>query len=102
MIDNHQWMKELIELHRRQRPGYVEQFIEELAIKTGRTQEDLLMRGLLATDFKGDVIVKLEDSSEMKFNYAFYVENSDLVAIFTEHYGYHAFFKDEILDIFQQ
>lgn len=102
MTDNHAWMRELIERHRCERPSYVEQFIEQLVEKTGRTQNDLLSLGLLATDFKDHVIVKLEDSSEMKFNYAFYVENADLVAIFTEHYGYHAFFKDEIIDIFQQ
>lgn len=102
MLDNHQWMRALIETSRLQRPEYVQRFGEELSQKTGRTVESLLSLGLLATDFKDEVIIKLEDYSELKFNYAFYVQNEDLIAVFTEHYGYHAFFKDEVLDIFEK
>lgn len=55
---------------------------------------------LLATDFTSDcVIMLMEDGSYFHWENAFLAPIYDkFVAVFTEHYGFHVFAKDDILN----
>lgn len=79
------------------RKEMVAKFVKELAQKTTRSTEDLLGTGLYATDFPHqEVKVDFEDGSSMNLRYAFFVENDEQYAIFTEHCGYYVFYKDQV------
>ena len=52
---------------------------------------------LTASDFPAnDVYVFLEDGSKCKFRSAFFAEEGDYVAVYTEHSGYHGFYKPSL------
>ena len=72
----------------------IESVAEELSSKLGRPAEEIIEKGLLAYDFNADEVeVVFDDGSSANFKYSFYVENpaKDLIAVFTEHCGYHLF-----------
>ena len=75
--------------------GIVVEWAEELSEALNRSVEDIRRNGLSAGDFSGeyDLCVEFADSSKVDFKYAFYVvrEASCLIAVFTEHCGYHIF-----------
>lgn len=58
------------------------------------------MRNTLeASDFTKSLLLVLEDGSFVKFNYCFSEEKEDYVLIFTEHCGYHKFWKKTIVKL---
>lgn len=67
-----------------------------VAEKLGKTREEILSRGLTATDFAPSRKVVLSNPSDMEciFSGAFSVIDSGTgrVAVFTEHCGYHEFY----------
>ena len=71
------------------------EWAEELSQHLGRSAEEIVQRGLSASDFPADesLHIKLMDGSFVQFEYAFYVANPEkfAVAVFTEHCGYHVF-----------
>jgi hypothetical protein len=73
----------------------IETVVDELSLKLGRSTEEIRQNGLSAFDFTSndEVEIDFEDGSSVKFKYSFYVECSgkDLIAVFTEHCGYHLF-----------
>jgi hypothetical protein len=67
---------------------------EELSSKLGRPAEEIKVKGLSAYDFNSDAVeVLFEDGSSTNFKYSFYVESPEkaVIAVFTEHCGYHLF-----------
>jgi hypothetical protein len=69
-----------------------------LSKRLGRSAEDIVENNLLATDFSNDSVhVQFEDGTDLTFRHAFYVAATpadgaaNLVAVFTEHCGYHEF-----------
>lgn len=72
-----------------------------LSQHTGRSEDAILDKGLLASDFPdSSVHILFEDGSELSFRRAFYLGDVDKrtvdksicrVAVFTEHVGYHEF-----------
>jgi hypothetical protein len=73
----------------------IKTFAGELSVKLGRSAEEIQQNGLSAYDFNpnGAVSIKFEDGSSVNFKFSFYVEcpNKGLIAVFTEHCGYHLF-----------
>jgi hypothetical protein len=67
----------------------------ELAERTGRSVVEIESEGLTAGDFEpAGIKISYEDGSVVAFRWAFLVRSSaepGLVAIFTEHCGYHEF-----------
>jgi hypothetical protein len=64
----------------------------------GRSAENIVENNLLATDFSNDSVhVQFKDGTDLTFRHAFYVGETPadgsihLVAVFTEHCGYHEF-----------
>lgn len=80
---------------------FVQRWHKSLSQKTGRSESAVLEGGLLASDFvDSSVRIAFEDGSDLNFQHAFYVRDSDVdaaegsvhrVAVFTEHIGYHEF-----------
>jgi hypothetical protein len=74
----------------------VKKWSEKLGQKLKRKKEEIEEKGLSAYDFSPSTSVEIlfHDKSCCKFNSAFCVidEKKRLVAIFTEHCGYHEFF----------
>jgi len=69
-----------------------------LSKRLGRSAVNIVENNLLATDFSNDIVrVQFEDGTDLMFRRAFYlyessaVGSSRLVAVFTEHCGYHEF-----------
>jgi hypothetical protein len=82
-------------MNRESRAVLVHKWVRELALHLGRSEAELLERGLDAADFKGEVSLGFEDGSRVYFRYAFCVRSEadpEQVAVFTEHCGYHEFF----------
>ena len=75
--------------------GIVVEWAEELSKALDRPIEDIRRSGLSARDFPGDYDLGVEfaDGSRVEFKYAFYLvrEASHLIAVFSEHCGYHIF-----------
>ncbi|MBV5329802.1 MAG: hypothetical protein JZU65_19600 [Chlorobium sp.] len=72
----------------------IETVADELSVKLGRSAEGIRQNGLSRYDFtSNEVEILFEDGSSAKFKYSFYVECSrkSLIAVFTEHCGYHLF-----------
>lgn len=82
------------------REKFMQKWHKELSKKLKKPEEDLLLEGLLCTDF-GDtnVYIQHEDGSSSYYKSAFYVENETEYAIFTEHCDYHEFNKTWLEDI---
>ncbi|HCG6122980.1 TPA: hypothetical protein NJ077_004490 [Vibrio parahaemolyticus] len=65
-----------------------------LSNKLNRSASEIAESGLALLDFSPDSVeIVFDDESYCKFNHAFAVENRDTnqVAVFTEHCGYHVF-----------
>jgi len=77
----------------------------DLARKFGRTEEDILMKGLSLDDFPygSRVRVNFGEGSTAEFQLAFACINPKIerVAIFTEHCGYHEFPLFEGMEIIE-
>lgn len=73
----------------------VSEWVEELSIKLSRSKDELLTKGLSATDFSvnSELAIEFSDGSSANFRYAFFVESKakNKVAVFTEHCGYFVF-----------
>ncbi|HGS4701091.1 TPA: hypothetical protein ACMDQ8_004592, partial [Vibrio parahaemolyticus] len=72
----------------------VVEWADLLSSKLNRSAYEISESGLMCYDFSADSVeVVFEDESYCKFNHGFALENLDkgLVAIFTEHAGYHVF-----------
>lgn len=72
----------------------IEVVAEELSLKLGRPAEEIKEKGLSAYDFSSDEVkIVFDDGSSANFKYSFYVENAkiSIIAVFTEHCGYHLF-----------
>jgi hypothetical protein len=72
----------------------IEAVAEELSSKLGRPAEEIIEKGLSAYDFNADEVkIVFDDGSSANFKYSFYVENpiKNVIAVFTEHCGYHLF-----------
>lgn len=73
----------------------IEMVADDLALKIGRSADEVRQKGLSANDFTPNCTVEIEfeDGSTVKFKYAFFVENTEeqIIAVFTEHCGYHVF-----------
>lgn len=72
----------------------IESVAEELSSKLGRPAKEILEKGLSAYDFNADEVeIVFEDGSSANFKYSFYVVSAKkkVIAIFTEHCGYHLF-----------
>jgi hypothetical protein len=72
----------------------IETVAEELSSKLGRPAEEIIEKGLLAYDFNADEVeIVFDDGSSANFKCSFYVENpkKNVIAVFTEHCGYHLF-----------
>ncbi len=73
----------------------IENWAEDLSKKLGRPAADIKEKGLSAYDFSpsSHVEVTFLDKSFCKFKFAFCVINEEkrLVAVFTEHCGYHVY-----------
>lgn len=82
------------------RQYFVKKYVKQLSKKLKKPEEDLLLEGLTADDFGStNVYIEHEDGSHSFYKYAFYVENTEQYAIFTEHCDYHEFKKDWLNDI---
>lgn len=83
----------------------VEKWKSALSKKLGRTEEDIVKFGLNAYDFpRTGVHLEFEDGSFLMFNYTIVLEDSqypNMIALFSEHNGYHEFnfSEDDILMI---
>ena len=76
-------------------------FAPQLAAKLAR-KIDGEKDGLTCGDFPYPyevVALKFEDDSEMRFEHAFIVEGEQCYAVFTEHAGYHCFYKDSLVEV---
>ncbi|SRR6266481_3934399 len=73
----------------------VTDWADELSERLGRSKEELLTRGLVATDFPPThcVEIRFADGSFAKFKFAFAIvsEKKNHVVIFTDHNGYFEF-----------
>jgi hypothetical protein len=73
----------------------VAEWVEELSAKLNRSKDELLAKGLSATDFSSnsELAIEFPDGSSANFRYAFFVESKakNKVAVFTEHCGYFVF-----------
>lgn len=73
----------------------IKSWIYELSNHLKRSSQSLLTQGLSSEDFPSSSQIELEfpDASKIVFQSAFYLENTarELVAVFTEHCGYHVF-----------
>lgn len=83
----------MIQDEKKLRNLFVEKYVKELSQKTGKSQQELLAHGLSAYDLKDIVSVVYEDGSNSNYRYAFFIENKENYAVFTEHCGYHEFKK---------
>lgn len=82
------------------REYFVKKWVKELSKKLQKPEEDLLLEGLTANDFGSkNVYIEHEDGSHSFYKYAFYVENEEEYAIFTEHCDYQELRKDWLNDI---
>ncbi len=76
-------------------PKLIEEWKELLAKKLNRSVEEIEKRGLSAGDFSysNKVVLSRPGDLESTFHRAFAVidENTNKVAVFTEHVGYHVF-----------
>ena len=74
----------------------IEDWSELLSHKLGRSSNEIIEKGLSAYDFSPSrkVVVEFSDKSICSFNFAFSVIDKEkrMVAIFTEHCGYHEFY----------
>lgn len=83
-----------------EREIFVTKWVKQLSEKLKKSEEDLLVEGLRVEDFGGkNIYLEYEDHSYSFYKYAFYVENEEEYAIFTEHCGYQEHKKDWINDI---
>jgi predicted nucleic-acid-binding Zn-ribbon protein len=64
-----------------------------------RTQQEIKDFGLKCEDFTKNIAIIFEDDSVTNYNYAFFVENKEKYAIFTEHCGYFEYWKDSVKNI---
>ncbi|GBF05969.1 hypothetical protein DAERI_060229 [Deinococcus aerius] len=64
-----------------------------LAVKLGRSEEELRARGLNVRDFNGTLNFFFEDGSHATFRYAFFLHDpvKRAIVVFTEHCGYFVF-----------
>jgi hypothetical protein len=73
----------------------IKSWIYELSNYLKRSTDSLLTQGLASTDFPSSSQIELEfpDASKVVFQSAFFLENTsrELIAVFTEHCGYHVF-----------
>jgi len=73
----------------------VGKWLKQLVEKTGRSENELKNEGLLYTDFTNyEVKINFEDRSQVLFKYAFTLQDPSypgVIAVFTEHNGYHEF-----------
>ncbi len=74
---------------------FIAEWADELSAKLGRTKEHVLQNGVRAADFRSteDIELAFPDGSSAYFHSAFYVTDTrhGLLAVFTEHCGYHVF-----------
>lgn len=79
----------------KQRKQLVLFWLAELEEVLGRSAEEIKTKGLSATDFPTGSRLRLTfpDKSEVRFNYAFHIQSEakGVIAVFTEHCGYHVF-----------
>lgn len=74
---------------------------DKLSVRTGRSEKAIEEHGLKCTDFGGDsgkLTLDFEDGSSILFEGAFTLEDNTqkLLAVFTEHCGYHVFYRPSI------
>lgn len=82
------------------REVFVRKWVKQLSKKLQKPEEDLLVEGLTIDDFGStNVYIEHEDGSHTYYKYAFYIENEDEYAVFTEHNDYHEFKKIWLTDI---
>ena len=56
--------------------------------------------GLTAGDFSANIVVlAFEDHSELSFRNALVVEGDECYGVFTEHVGYHCFYRDSLVEV---
>lgn len=72
-------------------------FLKELSLKLNRSEEELLLIGLICTDFTNKVSFSLDDGTKMELPRAFSVERDEEIGVFTEHYSYFVIDKDAVL-----
>lgn len=82
-----------------ERTVFVKNWRKELSKKLLRTQKELIIFGLNFEDFNKNIAIVFEDDSVANYNYAFFVENKEKYAIFTEHCGYFEYWKDSVKKI---
>ncbi len=75
------------------RQRMIQKYVNELSEKLNKPKEILMSHGLSITDFKSSVSITYEDGSTSFFKHAFFVQNEDCFAVFTEHCSYHEFKK---------
>jgi hypothetical protein len=74
-------------------------FASHLSVKFGR-KIDGEKDGLTCGDFAYEtVVLTFEDHSELRFESAFVVEGDECYGVFTEHAGYHCFYKESLIEV---
>lgn len=69
------------------------EYAASLAVKLGRSEEEIRERGLSVRDFKGTLNLFFEDGSHASLRHAFFLHDpvKRAVVVFTEHCGYLVF-----------
>jgi hypothetical protein len=76
----------------------VKQWSTKLAEYTGRPVEQIEKDGLTAYDFRDDIVaLTFEDGSTVRFVNAFMLVGDEYVVVFTEHCGYHAYYRESVV-----
>lgn len=64
--------------------------------KYREAKEYIKSKKFTSYDFKGTSIIRHHDESEFKFCWSILEENDDFVFVFSEHNGYHFFYKEDL------
>lgn len=83
----------------KKRQKFIQKWNKELIQKLSKNHQEFKIFELKSDNFKKNVAIEFEDGSIANYRYAFFVENKDEYAIFTEHCGYYEFQKNEIKEI---